>query len=155
MYVLLGVENGDSAKNIEKKTAFVGPVKRIDRKTMEVELKQGDEVDTFRVTEEPECVFELVAPVLVHTTGPGEPEKWEKATGKYKIDFSKAYGVTRGNAWGGREMLGLEGKRVGCYENECSDFAPLGGLDESVSTDERHLKAIEYFRSKYCPGSPY
>jgi hypothetical protein len=46
MYVLLGVENGDRAKNIEKKSAFVGPLKRIDRKTMEVELKLGDEVDT-------------------------------------------------------------------------------------------------------------
>ena len=85
MYVLLGAESGDRARNVEKKTAFVGPIKRIDRKTMEVELKQGEEVDTYRVTEDPECVFELVVPALV--SKPGQHDKWEKSTGKIQSRF--------------------------------------------------------------------
>lgn len=152
MYVLLGAESGDRGLNLEKKTGLVGPIKRIDRKTMEVELRHGEQVDIFRVTEDPECVFELVMPVFASI--PEQPSKMKKATGKYKIDFTRAYGVSRSEVWGGIERLGLNGKRIGCMENDCRDFAALGALlDESQSTNERLL--IEYFRSKYCPGSPY
>jgi hypothetical protein len=135
VFVLLGYEPGDTIETDDGHHITVVSAKRVDRHTLEVELDVDGTSKPLQIREDPECVFEIIAP------------------GQYKLDFNKIYEVTRND----KGLPLIRGKNVACRDGECFDFFSLGehNIREKVRYNPRHLKATEYFRSKYCPGSPY
>ncbi len=129
VFVLLGYEPGDKFTVGDKKI-FFNSMRRLDEKTIEVELRDGETIRFGRIREEPACVFEITINNTSRT-----------------INFTNAYGAKVNSP----RNFGLTGKNVQCLEGNCSDFARLGGLN----IDERHQRATEYMRKEYCPGKPY
>lgn len=133
VYALLGVESGEMLLDGSTKASF--QVKRSDRKTIEVEEKVADMTFLIHIREEPECVFEI-------SGLPKGPQR--------KVDFTAAYGARGQASIVGKPEYGLVGKNVECSVGVCSDFASLG---QGIS--ERHKRAVDFMRSKYCPGRAY
>lgn len=141
VYVLLGLELGDTINTEDGHRLAMQSATRVDQNTIDVVITEDGAPETVRIREELECVFDWST---INVQG-------NKFHHKYNFNNIVRYNMN------GR-FDELWGKNVYCnpIEGACMNryflatfYAPKEGWDE------RHHRAFEYFRSEYCPGSPY